>query len=467
MTVSVCIPIAFTSSYEISIVNIVFLPILSIVGFIIYKVTKIVEKNENEYNNVLGVLMSETSLLIKQIKAYNLIKIFINEMEAVINYSNFKYTFFNIIKSFFYGVTQMLIFILYGFIFLVAGNILKRDLTDISIFFPDSGFDSKEYILKITSCIFTILFTCLGIGVVQNFVGDSSSAKEALLRITATIEKKTKIDNMQLGIVPTEIKGTIEFINVSFAYPSKPREFVIKNLNLLIKPGQKIGIVGLSGSGKTSLLGLIFRLYDPQEGIITIDGVDIKMFNLNELRKHIGVIFQDINVFKDSILENVKYGNIEIDKNKLNDAIQKCNLKSMIDKLDRSKYNKPKSTSDVYMENIDFDKYIKNYINEENSNILSGGEKQKLALCRVFLKNPSILLFDEITSSLDKENEDFLNEFIEKYFEGRTQIIVAHKLNNLNKCSQILVLKKGCLIESGSHDELLMRKGLYYKLHKV
>ncbi|MBD2395119.1 ABC transporter ATP-binding protein [Cyanobacterium aponinum FACHB-4101] len=236
--------------------------------------------------------------------------------------------------------------------------------------------------------------------------------------------------------------GEIRFENVSFAY--KPDEYVLKNLNFTINPGEKIAIVGPTGAGKSSIIRLLCRLYEPNQGRILVDGIDIRDITQAELRRHIGVILQESFIFAGDVRRNITLGE-EYSLTEIEEAAKVTNVDRFIRQL-------PDGYDTI--------------LRERGAN-LSGGQKQLLAFARVAIRNPNILVLDEATSSLDVATEADTQEALEKLLVGKTAIIIAHRLSTIRNVDKILVLKQGELIESGSHDQLLVQNGIYAGLYKL
>ena len=239
-------------------------------------------------------------------------------------------------------------------------------------------------------------------------------------------------------LFPEEFKGKIEFKNVTFAYPTKPENLILRNLSLTINPGQHVALVGFSGSGKSTIIQLIERFYDPVEGEVLIDEINIKDYNLYKLRKKIGLVSQEPNLFKRSIYENILYGRLDAEKDEVVQAAEKAAI----------------------------DKFFKNDQKGKKEEPVSGGEKQRLAIARAFLKDPSILLLDEATSALDKESEIEVQKSLSELQKGRTSVSVAHRLSTIIDSDVIFYLEFGKVKEQGPHDELLAKKGKYYTLYQ-
>ena len=236
--------------------------------------------------------------------------------------------------------------------------------------------------------------------------------------------------------------GEIQFDNVWFAY--KEDEYVLQNLNFTIKSGEKVALVGPTGAGKSSIIRLLCRLYEPTKGRILINHVDIRDLPQAELRRHIGVIIQDGFLFAGDVKSNISLGeNYSIEE--IQAAAEKTNVARLIEELPQG-----------------YDTQLR-----ERGTNLSGGQKQLLAFARAAIRNPSILVLDEATASLDVGTEALIQEALERLMVERTAIIIAHRLSTIRNVDRILVLKRGQLIESGSHDELLQQEGLYASLYKL
>lgn len=242
----------------------------------------------------------------------------------------------------------------------------------------------------------------------------------------------------------TEVKGNITFDGVSFRYNDNSQT-VLDNVSLDIKAGSYTALVGSSGAGKTTLCSLIPRFYDVSDGSIKIDGRDIRSFTLKSLRDHIGIVQQDVYLFAGTVLENISYGKPGASREEIIQAAKNANAHDFI-----------MSLPDGYETDIG-QRGIK----------LSGGQKQRLSIARVFLKNPPILIFDEATSALDNESEHVVQESLEKLAKGRTTLVIAHRLTTIRNAQRILVLTEEGIAESGTHEELLKKGGIYEKLYRM
>ncbi|KAI4467316.1 atp-binding cassette sub-family b [Holotrichia oblita] len=239
------------------------------------------------------------------------------------------------------------------------------------------------------------------------------------------------------------LKGEIEFKNVNFAYPSRPEHIVLKNFNLKVPPGKTIAIVGASGNGKSTVVALIERFYDVNDGVITIDGTDIRNLDPTWLRQRaLGLISQEPILFGTTIMENIRYGKPEASDLAVREAAKLANADEFINTFPRG-----------------YDTMV-----GERGATLSGGQKQRIAIARALLKNPSILLLDEATSALDAESEKIVQSALEQARKGRTVIVIAHRLSTIQNADLIVVLHKGQIVEMGTHESLQQQKGYYWTL---
>lgn len=242
---------------------------------------------------------------------------------------------------------------------------------------------------------------------------------------------------------PESIKGSIEFKNVDFAYVEDRN--VLKNINFKVEQGETVAIVGHTGSGKTSIISLLNRLYSIQKGEILIDGVNIDEYDIEVLRKNIGVVLQDVFLFSGSVHDNITLRNPNITEEQVKSAAKMIDLHEFIEQLPGGYH---------------FDV-------KERGATLSLGQRQLLSFIRALLFNPSVLILDEATSSVDTETEQLIQHAIDKLISGRTSIIIAHRLSTIRKANKIIVLDKGEIVEIGNHEELMNQRGSYHKLHEM
>jgi ABC-type multidrug transport system fused ATPase/permease subunit len=239
------------------------------------------------------------------------------------------------------------------------------------------------------------------------------------------------------------VKGSVEFQNISFAY--NETQTVLKNINLNIKPGEMVALVGESGVGKSTLMDLVSRYIVPTAGRILIDGNDIQDVTLKSLRQNIGIVPQDVSMFNDSVRNNLIYGKLDATDQEIRSAIKAANVSDFV---------------------IQFPHGLDEQVGERGVQ-LSGGQKQRVAIARAILKNPKILILDEATSSLDSKSEALVQEAMQNLMKDRTTFVIAHRLSTITNADRIVVLEKGQVAEVGTHAQLLRKKGAYYKLYTL
>lgn len=237
------------------------------------------------------------------------------------------------------------------------------------------------------------------------------------------------------------LKGNIKYRDVSFSYEGK--ENVLDNINLTIRAGETIALVGPSGAGKTTICSLLPRFYDINSGSLTIDGIEIKQMTLKSLRSQIGIVQQDVYLFDGTIRENIAYGNLDASEDEIWEAAKRAQLEDII------------LSQTERMNTLIGERGVK----------LSGGQKQRLSIARMFLKNPSILILDEATSALDTETEVAIQHALSELSQGRTTLVIAHRLATIKNADRIVVVTENGIVEQGNHDELLAVKGAYKRLH--
>lgn len=268
------------------------------------------------------------------------------------------------------------------------------------------------------------------------------AAMAAMERIFSLIDTKPDIKEPSDPLMMKEISGKIEFNNVSFSYG---RGNVINNLSFCVDAGEKVALVGSTGAGKSTIIKLLCRMYDVTEGSVLVDGVDIKKISLGQLRRNIGMVPQDFFIFSGTIFDNISLGREEVDLNDVKLAAEKVMASRFIEKMSEEYYGE---------------------IKEKGVN-LSAGQRQLLSLARVMAHDPKILVLDEATSSVDLATELYIQKGIRTLFKDRTSIIIAHRLSTIKDVDRILVLHKGEIREEGHHNELLEKKGLYYRLYQL
>lgn len=273
--------------------------------------------------------------------------------------------------------------------------------------------------------------------------GTLQSAMAASERIFKLLDEPIAIADPPSPHSVRQAKGQIEFEHVWFEY--NPGEPVLKDISFMISPGERVAFVGATGSGKSTVMSLLSRFYDVQKGSIRVDGDDVRNWAQSNLRRNIGIVLQDVFLFSGSVLDNITLGNPQIQRSDVDRVIQELGIQSVIDRLP------------------------KGYFTElgEKGRVLSVGERQLISFARALAHDPSILVLDEATSSIDTETERIIQRALLRFTEGRTSLIVAHRLSTIQNCNRIIVMSHGHIAESGSHEELLSKRGIYYRLYEL
>ncbi|KAL1222819.1 ABC transporter B family member 10 [Cardamine amara subsp. amara] len=326
-----------------------------------------------------------------------------------------------------YGVSQFFIFSAYG-LALWYGSVLMG-----------KGLSSFESVMK---TFMVLIVTALVMGEVLALAPDLLKGNQMVASVFELLDRKTQVVGDE-GEELSDVKGTIELKGVHFSYPSRPDVTIFSDFDLIVPSGKSMALVGQSGSGKSSVLSLILRFYDPTAGRIMIDGQDIKKLKLNSLRRHIGLVQQEPALFATTIYENILYGKEGASESEVIEAAKVANADSFISTLPDGYYTKV----------------------GERGIQMSGGQRQRIAIARAVLKNPEILLLDEATSALDVESEHVVQQALDRLMKNRTTVVVAHRLSTIQNSDMISVIQDGKIIEQGSHNSLVENKnGPYSKL---
>jgi ATP-binding cassette subfamily B protein len=276
----------------------------------------------------------------------------------------------------------------------------------------------------------------------SRIVSTTQKAASGAKRIFEILDHVSSVPEPANPVDLPKVEGKITLTNASFRYGNRA---VIKQLNLDIKPGEMIGLVGHSGSGKSTLVNLMCRFYDLSEGAIALDGVDIKQLRVADYRSQIGLVLQEPFLFFGTIADNIAYGKPEASREEIIEAARAAHAHEFILRLP-----------------LGYDSLV-----GERGQSLSGGERQRISIARALLINPSILILDEATSSVDTTTEKEIQRALDNLVKGRTTIAIAHRLSTLRKADRLVVLDKGEIVEIGSHDELMAAQGAYYQLYQA
>ncbi len=416
----------FFMSWKLALITLSVLPFLFYATFLFRKKVREAYRNERKYLAKLNTYMQE------HITGNSIVKIFNKEKEEFKKFLGINAEYRNaLIKSVFYYATffpvvevlssiSIALIIWYG-----GGNVIQGNMT-LGVLFA---------FIQYTEMFFRPI---RDLSEKYNIMQTAMAASE---RIFEVLDDNTIIPNSANPKLLQNLKGEIEFNNVTFAY--NQGEDVLKNVSFKINPGETVAIVGATGAGKSSIISLLTRFYDIQKGKIKIDGINIKEIDKFELRKKIAVVLQNVFLFSGNIKSNIGLNSEEITEEKITEAAKIVGAEKFINKL-------PKKYNEEVM---------------EQGATLSVGQKQLISFARALAFNPQILILDEATSSIDTETEILIKKAIEKLLKGRTSIVIAHRLSTIQNADKIIVMHKGEIKESGTHQKLLAKKGLYYKLY--
>lgn len=422
----------FQKNVVLALVGIVIVPLFMIptkkVGKTRWEITNESQKCQDEINGILNETLSVSGQL--------LVKLFNKEEEEALHYEqiNKKMVALNLKES-------------------MAGRWFRLVLSTVATVGPMliylvGGILMMKYDASLTVGDITVLVSLLGkmyspVNSLLNLSVDWIRSLSLFQRLFDYFDMEVEIKNPEHPVVLDHVEGGIEFKNVCFHY--EPDRQILKNISFDLTPGKSIAIVGPSGSGKSTIINLIPRIYDVISGEVCFDGVDVRQLDLAFLRTQIGLVSQETYLFNGTVLENMKYANPEATEEMIVEACKKANIHDFISRQPEG-YNTMVGNRGLK---------------------LSGGEKQRLSIARVLLKDPAILIFDEATSSLDSISEDLIQSAIDPLIETKTSIIIAHRLSTVLACDEILVLKEGTIVERGQHDELVKLGGTYTELYET
>ena len=299
---------------------------------------------------------------------------------------------------------------------------------------------------ELAAFVFYALIVASSLGFLSEVIGDLQRAAGATERLMELLEAKSEItDPISPQSLPSLVRGSLEINDLHFCYPSRPDSFALQAVNLNIEPGMTMALVGPSGAGKSTLLELLLRFYDPLQGSIHFEGIDLRYLALQEFRRHIAFVPQQPTLFSANVWENLCYGQPDASKEEMLAATRDANAEEFLDKLPQG-----------------FDSFL-----GEQGVRLSGGQRQRLAIARAILRDPKLLLLDEATSALDAESERMVQEALLRLMQERTTIVIAHRLATVIHADQIAVMDQGRVVALGTHQQLLHISPLYSRLAEL
>ncbi|MFO7257332.1 MAG: ABC transporter ATP-binding protein [Bacteroidota bacterium] len=429
ITIIIYFAVLFFISVKLTLFTLLVLPITGgVVAEIIKRLKRRAQESQESLGRIVDIL-DETFSGMRVIKAFNARRFVLSKMDAETAFHrkvNLSIARKNELAS---PVSEVLGVIIVAGIMYFGGVLVLRD---------SSGLDPEVFIG------FLVIFASL-IQPAKNFSNGITSVQKGAVsarRIFDVIDTKSTIVSKPGSVELDEFREYIEFRNVSFAYEREP---VLKNINLRIDKGRTIALVGPSGGGKSTLADLIPRFYDPVEGEVIIDGRSLKDYDLESVRKQIGVVTQESILFNDTVFNNIAFG---LKNAAFDDVVRAAKIANAHDFI------------------MEMEAGYDTMIGERGSK-LSGGQRQRLSIARAVLRNPPILILDEATSALDSESERLVQEALSNLMQDRTAIVIAHRLSTIQHADEIIVIQNGTIVERGRHHDLIEYGGLYRKLHEI
>lgn len=419
--------VMFYVDWQLTLVSLCTLPLL-IISTYIFK-----EKVKTSFNDVRNAVSNLNSFLQEHITGMNIIQVFNREERE---YEKFKAINKEHRKAHLKSV-------MYYSIYYPVSEIIQAIGIGLVVWYGATGVFDLE--IKVGVLISFIMYLQLFFRPIRMIADRFNTLQMGVVsssRIFNILENDEQIPD-EGSNSPQKVKGKIAFEKVWFAYNDE--EWVLRDINFIANHGQTIALVGATGAGKSSVINLISRFYDTNRGAIRIDGIPIRDYDLATLRKHVGVVLQDVFLFSDTIFQNITLGNPDITKEQVLYAADLVGARKFIERLPGG---------------LEYDV-------KERGGTLSVGQRQLISFVRAMVYDPEIIILDEATSSVDTETEEMIQDAIEKMMHGRTSIIIAHRLSTIQKADEIIVLNKGEIVEQGMHDNLLKKEGFYSQLYQM
>ncbi len=426
-TATVGLFMSFYFEWKLTLISLCFIPFIITAQVIIGRARRGGRDTDKVINIEAGSVLSECVINTKTIYSFNFQKAAVDMYLKILDEEKLTFIRDSLIQGFLMGIGVFAMYANNATVFHYSGVFIRKGTLK---------FENMNLAMNI------VMTMTNGISQGLHGVADYGKAKKSFASVFRTIDTPSEInafEEVNKGKISAEnIKGKIEFKNVTFSYPTKPEQKILKNISFTIEAGQSCGLVGYSGCGKSTIIQLLERFYDTTEGEVLIDDTNIKDYNLYELRKKIGLVSQEPVLFKRSVYDNILYGRLNATKEEVFNSAKRAVI----------------------------EKFFKDEEMGTKEDPVSGGEKQRLAIARAFLKDPVILLLDEATSALDKESEIEVQKSIDVLQEGRTSVAVAHRLSTIEKSDIIFVLENGKIVEKGNHKELMALGQKYATLYK-
>ncbi len=418
-------------SWKMAMVMLAIIPVIAIITMFFAKYIRKLSKETQDKVAESNVIVGESLQGIANVKSFtnegyeiNRYKNKVNEIKQIaIKGGIARGSFFSFIIFCLFGAIIFIVW--YGIQLTLKGAISATDMVSFLMY---------------------TLFVAASIGGIADQLAAIQRAIGATERVMDIIDGTPEMINLTLNKNKERLKGDISFDNVSFYYDTRPDFQVLHNISFTANKGETVALVGPSGSGKSTIASLVLRFYDPKSGLIKIDDKDAGQYDLTELRNNMAIVPQDVLLFGGTIKENIEYGKPGASIQEITEAARKANALEFIDSFPQK------------FETVVGDRGIQ----------LSGGQRQRIAIARAVLKDPSILILDEATSSLDSESERLVQEALDQLMIGRTSIVIAHRLSTIRKADKIIVIEKGVVKETGKHEELMqIENGLYRSLNRM